>query len=276
MPPTEDVPTFGTLVRRSTEASARWLLAVAASLAPKRYWPGWEAQLPIDKAGMASAVVTIALGFFVGFQGFLSFAEGANRRIAEAVYETDRDGIRERDIMIFGTTTLIAFVLFTPTGWLALYFALTGTARAAGVVADSPFGDPALSFTDWAARDLWQRVRSRRARHEREEAEGPELPDRAVAPESLRMSGCDVVIVASRRKRGWDPGAFVVDGPRTYRLGTPVDRHYPVGLRALYPLTRVDSVEALRRWVAYELPPLSSTEALFAPLPSTRVDRRTG
>lgn len=56
---------------------------------------------------------------------------------------------------------------------------------------------------------------------------------------------------------GWDSGAFVITRDKWYRLGGPVERQTPGGLRTLYPLTELRDHEALRRGVPYELPPVS-------------------
>jgi hypothetical protein len=252
-------------VIRAVESCARWLLALSATLAPRHYWLAWEERLPIGQAVLVSALLTTALGLFIGYEGFLSYALRANAAAREALGASGSEGVTEQYLMGFGTISLIAFVFFTPTGWLAVYLCLSGAARIVGVAANSPFGDPLLTLLDWGVRSRRHEVRDRRARLSREEAEGPEVPDVIVNPEALRMHGCDLVVVASRRKAGWEQGAFILDGERTYRIGVPAERHYPAGLRTLYPLTRVDSLEALRRWVRYEVPPPGSPDSLLAP-----------
>ncbi len=46
-----------------------------------------------------------------------------------------------------------------------------------------------------------------------------------------------------------------------YRLGEPYDLETPAGLRTAYPLTKFDSLEAVRRGIEYELPTLSGRRA---------------
>ncbi len=46
---------------------------------------------------------------------------------------------------------------------------------------------------------------------------------------------------------------FVMTSDKWYRLGTPVERQMPGGLRTLYPLTELRDNEALRKGVRYEL-----------------------
>jgi hypothetical protein len=231
-------------------------------MAPRRYWSAWETYLPVPQATIASAVATAATGCLTGFEGFLSYAQRANAVVAGAILSSP-SAPTESDLMAYGPTAFLAFLFFTPLGWLSLYLVASGAARAVGAVTDAPFGDPALTLIDWVVR---HQRRERRARHERqtrEEAEGPVVADLVVLPAALNMRGSDVIVVAARRKQGWERDAFVVDGEVTYRIGSPVDRHYPVGLRRLYPLTRETSIEALRRWVRYELPAVGSADSLF-------------
>jgi hypothetical protein len=69
--------------------------------------------------------------------------------------------------------------------------------------------------------------------------------------------GCpdaDLVIVASRRKEGWDTGTVVLTGSGSYRVGTIVERTIGGHLRTLYPLSEHNDLEVFRRTVRYELP----------------------
>jgi hypothetical protein len=103
-------------------------------------------------------------------------------------------------------------------------------------------------------------VRSRRdrttrnARVAREALEGPEVADRLVPGSQAGLPDAELVIIASRRKAGWDAGTVLLtDGP-SYRVGTIVERTMHGRLRTLYPLTEHKDFEAFRRTVRYDLP----------------------
>jgi hypothetical protein len=46
-----------------------------------------------------------------------------------------------------------------------------------------------------------------------------------------------------------------------YRLGDPLETGTPAGLRMMYPLTRLDATEVVRRGIEYELPRLTRRAA---------------
>jgi len=64
------------------------------------------------------------------------------------------------------------------------------------------------------------------------------------------------VVIASRRKPEWTKGAIVMTSSDWYRLGEPVDREVNGALRTMYPLTKLEAVEVVRRGIEYELPSL--------------------
>ena len=97
--------------------------------------------------------------------------------------------------------------------------------------------------------------RPRASRSEaRRAAEGREVTDRLVSPEAAGIPGCDFVIVASRRKAGWERGVAVFTQDGCYRLGEPIERTINGRLRTLYPFTEHRDFEAVRKSVRYELP----------------------
>jgi len=102
------------------------------------------------------------------------------------------------------------------------------------------------------------RRRERTARADREGQEGPETADRVVTGAAAGVPGCDVVIVSSRRKPGWERGVAVFTPDGCYRLGDPVERVVGGRQRYLYPLSEHADLEAIRRSVQYE-PPKSLT-----------------
>jgi hypothetical protein len=66
----------------------------------------------------------------------------------------------------------------------------------------------------------------------------------------------DFVVVSVRRKPGWTKGTWVITPDGWYVLGEPFDRPMPNGLRTVYPLTLQNTLEAVRKSVQYELPPM--------------------
>ena len=89
--------------------------------------------------------------------------------------------------------------------------------------------------------------RDRKARAAREAREGPEVADRVVSSAAAGMPGCDLVIVSSRRKPGWDRGVAVFTPEKCYRLGEPAEQTIAGRLRYLYPLTEHADFEAIRK-----------------------------
>jgi hypothetical protein len=67
----------------------------------------------------------------------------------------------------------------------------------------------------------------------------------------------DYVVLASRKKPDWTAGAIIITETEWYKLGVPFDIETPAGLRTAYPLSKMETVEVLRRGIRYELPRLS-------------------
>lgn len=90
----------------------------------------------------------------------------------------------------------------------------------------------------------------------REKQEGRERPD---VLQTGAWAGLDVdyLVIASRRKPEWDPGAIILTSTDWFRLGVPFDLETPAGMRTAYPLKKMDTVEVVRRGIQYELPRLS-------------------
>jgi hypothetical protein len=119
---------------------------------------------------------------------------------------------------------------------------------------DDAIGDPALTAIAAVAIGRRDAVRVRRNRETREAREGPEVPDRVVSSAAAGIGNCDLVIVSSRRKPGWERNVVVVTGDKCYRIGEPVERTVAGRLRTLYPLTEHGDLEAIRKSVRYEIP----------------------
>jgi hypothetical protein len=237
---------------------AAFLGAVVASLLPHRHWHRMPAQFPMVPGAFVSAVLTFFAAAAIGIPGFLEHA-GANTSLANAamVAEDMRGGTSYSRGMAqgFAGLSIFTFLLLTPKGWLTVYLGLTGAIRMGAAWFDDPIGDPILTGIDEV---VWRSRRSRRSaidRRSRESLEGPELPDRVVSSASAGIPDCDLVIVASRRKPGWERGVVVLTADACYRIGDPQERTIAGRLRTLYPLIEHRDLEAIRKSVRYDLPP---------------------
>jgi hypothetical protein len=250
------------------EAALRFLAAMPAALLPKRHWPDLEAHVPVVRAVFASSLATFVLAFVIGVPGFFRHAEGSSRlairtMLEETGWRQPSDGAaipaRGAGTTMWGVAYLSAFsfAFLTPAGWLSMYLAFTGFYRMIGVYTDDLRGDPILGVIDAAWHRATTRRRARGAVTAREALEGDEVADRLVLGRTAGLDAAEFVVIASRRKPGWKKGVFVITPDKWYRIGTPVDRDTPNGLRTLYPLNEIKDQEAFRNGVHYELPPLS-------------------
>jgi len=208
--------------------------------------------------GMTPLLPLPTYGAAIGIPGFLEHA-GANVSFLNEtmVREAQRNiGVDYNRGMVMGFSglSIFTFLFVTPTGLLTLYLLGSGSVRMAGAWFDDPVGDPLLTGLDFAligGRDRHRRDSEQRAR---QSLEGPEVADRAVSASAAGLPGCDLVIVASRRKPGWENGVTVFTADAAYRIGPPVEKMIAGRLRTLYPLTAHEDFEAVRKSVYYELP----------------------
>lgn len=245
---------------------ASWILALVAGAAPRRVWPLLERHLPITATAAPASALTMLAGFFAGVGGFFDFATrtaGANN--AWMLRTLASGGPDNAAFVPYGMSvvTLFIFLFFTPLGWLSTYLTTSGFLRAVSAWLDDPRGDPLLSIVDGAAVKFVERRRQQSARDARERREGPAAPDVLVTGHALGLSA-DYVVLASRRKAEWIAGATILTSEQWYRLGEPYDLVTPAGLRTAYPLTKFDTLEAVRRGIEYELPALSGRAARAA------------
>lgn len=232
---------------------------------PARHWPRWD--LPAAPLAGVSAACAIAAGVLVGFDGYMRYAAGVAETLAPLSGETG-GGIFCIG-MGMSALSLPTFAFFTPLGLLCTYLVLSGIARIAMVLAETPGGDPLLALADG-----W--LHGRRRDRERETAaadraalEGPEVADVLVPGAEIGFPDAEWVVVASRVKPGWEPGVIVVTTDRWWRIGAVCDRRLREGLRALYPLHAVAAAEVIRRSVYYDHPRLSALGAVTdAPAPA--------
>ena len=153
--------------------------------------------------------------------------------------------------------TLLSFLyypFFTLPGLFATYLMISGALRGLSAWVDDPRGDFILSGVHRAATMFVARSRTGLERLARERREGPDAPDVLRTGEWAGLPGVDYIVLAARRKAEWHAGAIVMTSGDWYRLGVPFDIDTPAGLRAAYPLKRMETVEVVRRGIQYELP----------------------
>jgi hypothetical protein len=236
----------------------RALLGLGAAFLPRRLWPRWDGSIPITAAALPAALMTLLAAFAIGVPGFLEYAASISSSGVDSAL--DRVG-EQRDA--FGgaigmsALSLFMFLFLTPMGWVTLYLGATGLVRWAAHAVDEPFGDPLLTGLDAACRRIGAAFRDDTARRARERLEGVAVADVLLTGRDGGAPDADFVVVASRRKAGWEPGVFVVTPEKWYKIGRPFDHRYTGGLRVVYPITEVGAAEIIRRSVAYDLPRLS-------------------
>lgn len=245
----------------------RWLTfgaAMVASLLPYRLWGRLPGSFDTVRASFASALVFFFLAAGIGLPGFYHHTRGlvsasndamlkvAEQQIASGMKEGDPREVRFETGL--NALALFTFLLMTPTGWLTIYLGGSGAFRMMAAWFDDPAGDPALTALD----ELFWRQRARygvrAAQRERAALEGPDIADRVVSSDKAAIPGCDLVIVAARRKPGWERGVVVFTAAAVYRIGEPVERTIAGRLRTLYPLSEHKDLEAVRKSVDYDLP----------------------
>jgi hypothetical protein len=232
--------------------------AMLGSLLPARWWPRLPASFPMVSAAFASGLATLLVGAAIGIPGFLEHAHANTSLGLDAelhhVFTDANAGYRQGYVQGFSALSIFTFLLMTPRGWLTMYLLGSGGLRMAAAWFDDAIGDPALTAIAAVAIGRRDAVRVRRSRETREAREGPEVPDRVVSSAAAGIGNCDLVIVSSRRKPGWERNVVVVTGDKCYRIGEPVERTVAGRLRTLYPLTEHGDLEAIRKSVRYEIP----------------------
>ena len=237
-----------------------WPVAVIAGLLPVRRWAAFDAVLPVRKAAPLAGLVTLLAGFAIGLRGYLIYMQAFVERISDqaALDAAATAGDAGLPLGAWVIPAAIGFA-FTPTGATAAYLCLTGLLRGISGYVDDPRGDPLLTLLDSGATRLITGTRATRLRRAREQREGPAVPDRLVTGRWAGLADVDFVVIAARRKPGWDEGVFVITAEQWFRLGRPYDMPLPQGLRTAYPLTTIRTQEVLRKGVSYDLPPLGTS-----------------
>ena len=237
-----------------------WPVAVVAGLLPVRRWASFDTVLPMREAAPLAGLVTMLVGLALGLRGFLIYLQAFVERISDqaALDAAATAGAAGLPLGAWVIPAAISFAL-TPTGATAVYLSLTGLVRAISGYVDDPRGDPLLTLLDSATTRLITGTRATRIRRALEQREGPAVPDRLVTGSWAGLAEVDFVVIAARRKPGWDDGVFVITAEQWFRLGRPYDMPLPQGLRTAYPLTAIRTQEVLRKGVAYDLPPLGTS-----------------
>lgn len=238
------------------------ILGLFAAWLPYHRWRQLPHWILVERAAFVSGLLTVLAGAAIGIPGFLEHA-GANVSFLNQTIVTEAQrnaqvGYSRGLVMGFSGLSIFTFLFATPKGLLTLYLLGSGSLRAGGTWFGDPIGDPILTGIDHIVAGRRERRRDDRARRERETLEGPEIPDRLVTAAAAGLSGCDVVVVSSRRKHGWENGVVVLTADAAYRIGQPEDRTIAGRLRTLYPLTEHKDFEAIRKSVYYDLPARSS------------------
>lgn len=238
------------------EHGARRIAGIAAAMLPRRMWGALEPQFPVTSSAILASLLTFFAGAVVGIPGFFEHAGFQSRLYIDLLVGAADTGQRvTRDLAVgMNAVALFTFLLLTPKGWATMYLCGTGFVRFTAAWFDDPHGDAILSLADAGALALARRTRSRRAVRARETLEGPPTRDIVVSGARAAIPDADLVIIASRRKPGWDHGTIVMTDEATYRVGTIIERTIDGRLRTLYPLTEHKDFETFRRTVRYEMP----------------------
>jgi len=233
-----------------------WLLAMGCAVMPYRLWRRLPFHVPMNAAAFLSGLAFLFAGAAVGIPGFLEHAHAnAGIGIDRALEHMNKTEVYRGDLVIgFSGLSIFTFLLLTPKGWVTMYLMVTGGLRAGAAWFDDPIGDPLLTGIDHVLIGQRDKRRVLKLQKARETEEGPEVADRVVTPTAAGLPPCDLVIVSSRQKDGWERGVTVLTPDAAYRIGEPVERVVAGRLRTLYPLTAHADLEVIRKAVHYELP----------------------
>jgi hypothetical protein len=247
-------------------------VACLAGVLPRRHWPRLDERFPVTSMAGVSAIVTFFAAAAIGIPGYFRYVQSRTDLIVSSLLAATTGlltpGANPRELLseqgaqmvwVSGYFAPFTFALLTPTGLVSFYLTLTGYYRLAAWYVESPQGDPVLTLIDSFIAGRRIVAAGERAKEARERLEGPEVPDRLVTGKSAGIPDAELVVVASRRKPGWEAGVFLISSGTWYRLGLPEERMLPSGLRTFYPMNELKDLEVRRRSVEYELPPLSGS-----------------
>ena len=241
---------------------AWWIAALVVGAAPRRVWSRLDPRLPLASTAPLAGVITLTIGFAVGVPAFLTFATGQadlnNAWMLHQLGSPTAVHAEAAPLVPYGMSVLALFIFlfFTPIGLFSLYLVVSGGLRAVAAWLDDPRGDFVLSGVHWAVTTIASKNREDRRRIARERLVGAETPD-VLQTGAWAGLDADYVVLAARRKPEWDPGAVILTTTDWYRLGAAFDVQTPFGVRTAYPLTKLDTVDVIRRGIQYELPRLA-------------------
>ena len=232
----------------------RGALAALAGTLPRRIGERLGEWLPMSAMAIPSALIPMAFAIGIGLPGFLRYGHEVTSANIDIGLQIAEQAPREGTILPLGLSpaTFFGFMLATPVGLLVVYLTGSGLFRTISALLGEPRGDPILTLIDRSVLTGARRASDAQADARRRRAEGPEVADRLLTGEQFGMPDFDYVVVASRRKAGWEDGVIALTDRGSYRIGPPFDRELRGGLRAVYPLTVKSELEVMRRHVRYE------------------------
>jgi hypothetical protein len=232
-------------------------LALAVAMLPRRYWASFEPALPVSNAVPGAALITLLAGPAIGIPGFFAhlqeIASQNNAAYLEAAARVEGETMPMSSTL--SGLAIFTFVLLTPSGWISSYLTVSGLVRVIGSHVDDPHGDLLLTTIDAGVRKVRRATAQRAEIDNRHLLEGPRVQDRIAHGAEFDLPQADVVIVSSRLKDGWDPGAVVLSDRGAFRIVDARDHTIAGRLRRLYALARHEDLEVFRRTVSYEFPP---------------------
>jgi hypothetical protein len=255
-------------LKDAVDARFRFLLALPLSLVPRRHWDALENIAPIRRAVIPLAILTFFLAAALFIPAYFKFVEaGSHAAVEQMLIATgwrpptaETVGTPDQQVGAAQMQTAMTWFsiftfLFTPSGFTAAYLGLASWIRVISAWFDDARGDPVLTVIDSIVFRPRIKRDQARARQAREELEGVEVADRILTGAKAGLPEAEIVVSASRRKPDWVKGAFIITEERWYRLGEPVTRDTPNGLRTIYPLNEVRDLEVMRRGIPYHLKP---------------------
>ena len=235
--------------------AVRWIGGVLAANLPRHYWNALDEHVPASACAGIAGLLTLMTGLFTGVFGFVLFAtDQVSQNNAALTRNVDHAAITQYMMWAMNGLMLFTFLFLTPQGWIAMYCTATGMARALGNTFDDPHGDFLLTIVDAGVRKGWRSAVRRGEIENRHLLEGPEVRDLVLRGAHLGLPKAELVIVASRLKEGWEPGAVVLTDRGEYRVVEVEDRKMDGRLRRLYALVEHKDLEVFRRTVRYTFP----------------------
>jgi hypothetical protein len=198
--------------------------------------PSWSFGLGFVMGGFGVALFVV---------GGLAFMRGSASILSWGMLENWQPGLTTNEIRATGVIGWLAWFI-CPLSWPPAYLAMNGLVRVATfAITREAVGEPLVL----AALRLFQALKHRRSQRLREEELGPVRPDRVV------LEGGDLVVLASREKRGWEKEATVEVRGRYYRL-VAAEECLDRGRKAIsYRLREAAAGNVIRRLVHYSPPP---------------------